>query len=175
LIQTPEWDFVKDAHIYDCLCIINEGVESFMSPTCTLGSDIPTIVGPVGGGDTADIMIKQRGSAPCWTWIKGATQWCDAKIDGTVVFERIGENEHFYGVKDIQCSQILKGEVQAPTGPLMEFKEVLSACELQDWSRRKLPKAGSPGEFKVKPPSADSLRNYEAALVSNDNTGNGSI
>ena len=171
LIQAPQWDFVKDADMYDCLCIINDGVESFMSPSCTLGKDIHTTVGPVGGGEPADKAIKEREFAPCWTWVKGKTQWCDKSIDGTVVFQRIGENERFYGVEGVQPAQILKGEVQAPSGPLMEFREVLGACEKQDWNHRKLPKAGSPGDFNVKPPSEESLREYEAKQRSNNTSG----
>ena len=137
-----------------------------MQPSCTLGTDIQTVVGPVGGGDTADNAIKMRSSSPCWTWVKGKTQWCDTKIDGTVIFEWIGENERFYGVEGVTSSQILKGEVHAPTGPLMEFKEVLGGCEKQDWSHRKLPSPGSPGEFRVKPPAAENLRDFEAAYGS---------
>ena len=167
LIQTHEWQFVEDADIYDCLCVINSNVEQFLNASCTLGQDIQTTVGPVGGGATADNAIKDRSSAPCWTWVKGKNQWCDAKIDGTVVFQRIGEKERFYGVEGIQSAQILKGQVHAPTGPLMEFTEVLKACELQDWSHRKLPSPGSPGEYKVKPPEAESLREYEATLQKN--------
>ncbi len=168
LIQAPEWDFVKDADIYDCLCIINNGVENFMSPRCTLGQDIHTTIGPVGGGETADKAIKEREFAPCWTWVKGKTEWSHQSIDGTIVFQRIGENEKFYGVDGVQPSQILKGEVHAPSGPLMEVREVLEACEKQDWNRRKLPKSGSPGDFNVKPPTAESLKEYEARQESNN-------
>lgn len=161
LIQTADWDFVPEADMYDCMCIINDDESKLMQPVCTLGTDIRTVVGPVGGGDTADKLISERSSSPCWTWVKGKTQWCDTRIDGTVVFEWIGENERFYGIDGVKSAQILKGEVHAPSGPLMEFREVLEACEKQDWSHRKLPSAGSPGEFKVKEPSAQSLKEFE--------------
>ena len=109
-------------------------------------------------------MLVNDGAGLNVTWVKGKTQWCDTKIDGTVVYEWIGENERFYGVEGVKSGQILKGEVHAPTGPLTELKEVLEAVEKQDWSHRKLPSAGSPGEFKVKAPSAENLKEFEAAF-----------
>ncbi len=80
---------------------------------CTLGGEVSAAVGPLGGGSMLDSEVIKR-QAPVWTYIKSKGLYVGVQVDGTIIVERTGENERFYGVEKIRNVQILKGEVQPP-------------------------------------------------------------
>lgn len=164
LIHTLGWGFVAGADIYDCVCVINNerGMEGFTRVRCTLGGEVSAAVGPLGGGSMVDSEIFKR-QAPVWTYTKSKGLYVGVQIDGTIIVERTGENERFYGVEKIRNKQILAGQVQPPPGSMVPLWETLQAAEghPHDQSRLPPPNVKSPGDLEVEKPRETSNKEYD--------------
>jgi lipid-binding SYLF domain-containing protein len=164
LIHTMGWGFMAGADIYDCVCVINneKGMEGFTRVRATLGGEISAAVGPLGGGTGMDSEVFKR-QAPVWTYTKSKGLYLGVQVDGTIIVERTGENERFYGVDKIRNKQILTGEVQPPTGSVVQLWETLQASEGAAHDQSKLPPASvkSPGDFEVEHPKETSQKEYD--------------
>jgi lipid-binding SYLF domain-containing protein len=164
LIHTMGWGFMAGADIYDCVCVINneKGMEGFTRVRATLGGEISASVGPLGGGSTVDSEIFKRQS-PVWTYTKSKGLYLGVQVDGTIIVERTGENERFYGVDKIRHKQILAGEVQPPTGAVVQLWETLQASEGATHDQSKLPPQNvkSPGDLEVEQPRESSQKEYD--------------
>lgn len=164
LIHTMGWGFMAGADIYDCVCVINNerGMEGFTRVRCTLGGEVSASVGPLGGGSTVDSEIFKRQS-PVWTYTKSKGLYVGVQIDGTIIVERTGENERFYGVEKLRNKQILAGEVRPPQGTLVQLWETLQAAEGHSHDQQKLPPPNqmSPGDHELEKPREESQREYD--------------
>jgi lipid-binding SYLF domain-containing protein len=158
------WGFMAGADIYDCVCVINNdrGMEGFTRVRCTLGGEVSASVGPLGGGTMVDSEVFKR-QAPVWTYTKSKGLYLGVQVDGTIIVERTGENERFYGVEKIRNKQILAGEVKAPTGTVVQLWETLQAAEGQSYDMRNLPPPNekAPGDHEVEMPRETSNKEFE--------------
>jgi lipid-binding SYLF domain-containing protein len=164
LIHTLGWGLVAGADIYDCVCVINndKGMEGFTRVRCTLGGEVSAAVGPLGGGSMLDSEVFKR-QAPVWTYTKSRGLYLGVQIDGTIIVERTGENEVFYGHKGIRNKQILAGEVVPPPVTVSQLWETLQAVEGSAYDSNKLPPAGekAPGDYELEPPQEASQKEYD--------------
>ncbi|GMG09425.1 unnamed protein product [Aspergillus oryzae] len=112
LLHTAGLGFLVGADIYDCVMVINtyEALEAFTKVRVTLGGEIGVTAGPVGVGGVLESEVHKR-RAPIWTYVKSRGFYAGVQIDGTVVIERIDENERFYGRK-ISAKEILSGQAR---------------------------------------------------------------
>ncbi|KAI9042950.1 DUF500 and UBA/TS-N domain protein [Aspergillus affinis] len=113
LLHTAGLGFLVGADIYDCVMVINtyEALEAFTKVRVTLGSEISVAAGPVGIGGVLESEVHTR-RAPIWSYVKSRGFYAGVQVDGTVVIERMDENEQFYGRK-IPVQDILKGKVSS--------------------------------------------------------------
>lgn len=158
------YGFVAGADIYDCVAVINsdKGMEGFTRVRTTLGGEVSAAVGPLGGGGRVESEMLKR-QAPVWTYTKSKGLYVGVQLNGTVIVERKGENERFYGVKGVRHQQILAGEVDPGASKgIVELKETLQAAEGVKHDERKMPKADekSPGDYEVEKPQEDSEKEY---------------
>jgi len=164
LIHTLGWGFVAGADIYDCVCVINNdrGMEGFTRVRCTLGGEVSAAVGPLGGGSMVDSEIFKR-QAPVWTYTKSKGLYVGVQVDGTIIVERTGENERFYGIEKIRNHQILAGQVQVPPGSMIQLWETLQAAEgyTHDPSKLPPPNVRCPGDEEVDHPKDTSNKEYD--------------
>jgi lipid-binding SYLF domain-containing protein len=165
LIHTLGWGFVAGADIYDCVAVINadDGMEGFATrPRFTLGGEVSAAVGPVGAGGALDSEVFRR-RAPVWSYVKSRGLYVGVQIDGTVVAERKGENERFYGVEKVAGARILAGDVTPPPGAFVTLWETLQAIEGRAHDQSKLPPPGepSPGDHVLENPRETSEREYD--------------
>jgi lipid-binding SYLF domain-containing protein len=163
VIHTLGWGFMAGADIYDCVCVINnaKGMEGFTRVRGTLGGEISAAVGPLGAGGVIDSEVFAR-QAPVWTYTKSKGLYLGVQVDGTVIVERTGVNERFYGVENIRHKQILAGEVQPPVGTVVQLWETLQAIEGHAYDTTKIPPpyVKSPGDLEVEPPKEESFVEY---------------
>lgn len=109
LLHTAGLGFLVGADIYDCVMVINtyEALEAFTKVRVTLGSEISVAAGPVGMGGVLESEVHKR-QAPVWSYVKSRGFYAGVQIDGTIVIERMDENERFYGRK-LPVKEILDG------------------------------------------------------------------
>ncbi|KAK5137865.1 hypothetical protein LTR08_006634 [Meristemomyces frigidus] len=164
LIHTVGWGIMAGADIYDCVCVINneKGMEGFTRVRCTLGGEVSAAVGPLGGGTTVDTEVFKRQSA-VWTYTKSKGLYVGVQVDGTIIVERTSENEKFYNVEKVRNKQILAGQVQPPSGSVVQLWETLQAAEGHSYDTSKLPSANqkSPGDLELENPRDGSQREYD--------------
>jgi len=164
LIHTLGWGLVAGADIYDCVVVLNEeeGMEGFKKPRFTLGGEVSAAVGPVGAGGGVDSEVFKR-KAPVWTYIKSRGLYIGMQVDGTVIAERKGENERFYGVDKVDSAQILEGKVTPPPGSFTTLQETLQAIEGRPHDQGKLPPPDlpPPGDHVLEKPKETSDREYD--------------
>ncbi|KAE8147806.1 DUF500-domain-containing protein [Aspergillus avenaceus] len=111
LLHTAGLGFLVGADIYDCVMVINtyEALEAFTKVRVTLGSEISVAAGPVGIGGVLESEVHKR-QAPIWTYVKSRGFYAGVQIDGSIVVERMDENERFYGRK-VPVKEVLSGRV----------------------------------------------------------------
>lgn len=162
LIHTLGWGLMAGADIYDCVCVINDekGMEGFTRVRCTLGGEVSAAVGPLGGGSSVESELGKRRAA-VWTYTKSKGLYVGVQVDGTIIAERTGENERFYGVEQIRNTQILSGQVRTPPGSMVQLWETLQASEGYAHNASLLPPPYSPGDVTVEPPREESHREYD--------------
>ena len=129
LLHTAGLGFLVGADIYDCVMVINtyEALEAFTKVRVTLGSEISVAAGPVGLGGVVESEVHKR-RAPIWTYVKSRGFYAGVQIDGTVVIERIDENERFYGRK-IPAKEILNGHVQTDNPSVKMLTHTIRAAQ----------------------------------------------
>ncbi|KAF2148316.1 DUF500-domain-containing protein [Myriangium duriaei CBS 260.36] len=128
-VQTMALGFLVGVDIYDCVLIINtqKALEAFTRFRTTLGGDLSVTAGPVGAGALLETEIHKR-QAPIFTYLKSRGFYAGIQIDGTVVIERVDENERFYGER-VPAQDILKGKVRHPPFECRGLIETLKAAE----------------------------------------------
>jgi lipid-binding SYLF domain-containing protein len=165
LVHTLGWGLVAGADIYDCVAVVNtdDGMEGLATrPRLTLGGDASAAVGPVGAGGSVAVDVLAR-RAPVWSYVKSRGLYVGVQVDGTVVAERRGENERFYGVEEVGGARILAGDVAPPPGAFVTLWATLQAVEGRAHDQSKLPPPGepSPGDHELESPRETSNREYD--------------
>ncbi|PIG79287.1 hypothetical protein AARAC_004263 [Aspergillus arachidicola] len=129
LLHTAGLGFLVGADIYDCVMVINtyEALEAFTKVRVTLGGEIGVTAGPVGIGGVIESEVHKR-RAPIWTYVKSRGFYAGVQIDGTVVIERIDENERFYGRK-IPAKEILTGQARTDDPSVKMLTHTIQAAQ----------------------------------------------
>ncbi|KAE8380197.1 DUF500-domain-containing protein [Aspergillus bertholletiae] len=129
LLHTAGLGFLVGADIYDCVMVINtyEALEAFTKVRVTLGSEISVAAGPVGIGGVLESEVHKR-RAPIWTYVKSRGFYAGVQIDGTVVIERIDENERFYGRK-LPAKEILDGHARTDSPSVAMLTHTVRAAQ----------------------------------------------
>ena len=145
LLHTAGLGFLVGVDIYDCVVVINsyKALEAFTKLRCTLGGEVSAVAGPVGMGGVLDTEVHKR-QAPVWTYLKSRGFYAGIQVDGTIVVERVDENEKFYGER-VPVADILAGKVRHP--PREQYKmlmDTIHAAQGDDVDESLLPAAGEP-------------------------------
>ncbi|KAB8078085.1 hypothetical protein BDV29DRAFT_20466 [Aspergillus leporis] len=129
LLHTAGLGFLVGADIYDCVMVINtyEALEAFTEVRVTLGSEISVAAGPVGVGGVLESEVHKR-QAPIWTYVKSRGFYAGVQIDGTIVIERMDENEVFYGRK-LPAKEILNGQAWTNNHSLKVLTDTIKAAQ----------------------------------------------
>ncbi|KAI1637342.1 hypothetical protein F4809DRAFT_604886 [Biscogniauxia mediterranea] len=131
LLQTPSLGFVIGVDIYDCVLVINNFtvLEAFARPKLTLGTDVSLTNGPlVRLGLLENDMAWIDLSDTAITYVKAKGQCSEVKLDGTILHERVDENERFYGMK-LGVAKILAGDINQSLPQTRPLTEMLKAAE----------------------------------------------
>ncbi|KAF7594896.1 hypothetical protein BBP40_007930 [Aspergillus hancockii] len=129
LLHTAGLGFLVGADIYDCVMVINtyEALEAFTKVRVTLGSEISVAAGPVGIGGVLESEVHKR-QAPIWTYVKSRGFYAGVQIDGTIVIERMDENEVFYGRK-VPAKEILSGRAWTNDRSVKTLTDTIRAAQ----------------------------------------------
>ena len=121
--------FLVGIDIYDCVLVINtkKALEAFTRFRCTIGGDLSVSAGPVGAGAILETELHKR-QAPIFNYMKSRGFYAGVSIDGTVIIERVDENERFYHQR-IPAHEILEGKVRHPPYECRGLLETLKAAE----------------------------------------------
>lgn len=150
LLHTAGLGFLVGIDIYDCVVVINsdQAMEAFTKVRCTLGSEISISAGPVGAGGVLDTEIHKR-QAPIYTYLKSRGFYAGVQIDGTIVIERMDENERFYGQK-LPVKDILAGKVRHPPYEVKRLMETIKAAQGDsDFDESMIPTEAPPGDYEI--------------------------
>jgi lipid-binding SYLF domain-containing protein len=151
LLHTYGLGFLVGVDIYDCVIVINsyKALEAFTKVRCTLGAEISAVAGPVGMGGVLDSEVHKR-QAPVWTYLKSRGFYAGVQIDGSIVIERVDENEIFYKER-IGVADILAGKARYP--PKEKYRmlhETIRAAQGDEVDESLLPEAGTaPGDQEI--------------------------
>ncbi len=151
LLHTYGLGFLIGVDIYDCVVVINsyKALEAFTKVRCTLGGEISAVAGPIGLGGVLESEVHKRQS-PVWTYLKSRGFYAGVQIDGTLVIERVDENETFYRER-IGVADILAGKARYP--PKEQYRmlhETIHAAQGDYVDDSLLPEAGTaPGDQEI--------------------------
>ncbi|GAM90728.1 hypothetical protein ANO11243_087730 [Dothideomycetidae sp. 11243] len=149
-VQTMALGFLVGVDIYDCVLVINTqpALEAFTRFRATLGGDLSVTAGPVGAGFLVESELHKR-QAPIFTYLKSRGFYAGLQIDGTVIIERVDENERFYGER-IPAQDILKGKVRHPPFESRGLLETLKAAEGDEsYDASMIPTDEPPSNYEV--------------------------
>jgi lipid-binding SYLF domain-containing protein len=150
LLHTDGVAFLVDADIYDCILIINtdDAMKTISQGRYTIGSGIGVTSGPVVSGDFLDSNIFGI-SAPIYSYLKSRGQCTDGQLNGTIVVERMDENERFYRRK-VTAADILSGKIhKAPSETAKLIQTIKAAQGDTDVDPSMLPIEGAPSDFDL--------------------------
>lgn len=150
LLHTAGLGFLVGVDIYDCVVVINtqKALDAFTKVRCTLGGEVSVVAGPVGAGAVLETEVHKR-QAPIFTYMKSRGFYAGVQIDGTIVIERMDENERFYGQK-LPVQDILAGKVRHPPYEVGRLMETLKAAQGDtDFDESMIPIEAPPGDFEI--------------------------
>ncbi|KAL8690980.1 MAG: hypothetical protein Q9218_003700 [Villophora microphyllina] len=153
MLHTAGLGFLMGVDIYDCVVVINtaEAMEAFTKIRCTLGGEISAVAGPVGAGAILESEVHRR-QAPVWTYLKSRGFYAGVQVDGTIIIERIDENERFYGER-IKVAEILSGKVRHPPYEIRTLMATIKAAQGDTVDENALPSAEpTPGDMELEQP-----------------------
>ncbi|MCJ1295570.1 hypothetical protein MMC34_007133 [Xylographa carneopallida] len=150
LLHTAGLGFLVGVDIYDCVVVINTeaAMKAFTKIRCTVGGEVSAVAGPVGIGGILESEIHKR-QAPVWTYLKSRGFYAGVQVDGTVIIERMDENERFYGEK-IGVQDILAGKVRHPPREIAMLMSTIKMAQGDTVDEKALPDARpTPGDLKA--------------------------
>lgn len=110
------WGTLIGCNITDYVIFLNtyEAVIAFSGVgQVSIGAGIDIAVGPIGRSGSADIILSQRGIAPCYSYAHSRGFYAGISLDGSVILSRPDVNEKFYG-KRYDPLELLSGRVERP-------------------------------------------------------------
>ena len=158
ILHTAELAFEMGVDIYDCVLVINsvQVLELFTRPKLVLGADVSLAVGPlvVAGAQDPEIKWKEI-SETVLTYVKARGKHQAVRLDGSMVTERVNENEKFY-CAGVTILDILAGNIPKNVPQMRPLFEVIKAAEgrsdydkaLMDW----LAQQPAPGDADIESP-----------------------
>ena len=156
LLNTTSIGLLIGVDIYDCVIVINnyEALKGFKMFRFTLGGEIGATAGPVGVGGILDTEVHAR-QEPVWTYIKAKGFYAGVGVDGSVILERMDENERFYYGK-YSVDEILGGKVRHPPWEIRTLLETVKAAQGDNDIDESLtlPPGQSPGDLDLLPPKS---------------------
>lgn len=156
LLHTAGIGFLAGVDIYDCVIVINnyEALKAFKLFRCTLGGEISAAAGPVGVGGVLDTEVHKR-QQPIWTYMKSRGLYAGAQVDGTIIVERVDENERFYNGR-YSVDEILAGKIRHPPFEVRPLLQTVKAAQGDsDVDENAIPSPGqTPGDMQVLPPGS---------------------
>ncbi|OMJ13770.1 SH3 domain-containing YSC84-like protein 1 [Smittium culicis] len=102
------------AEITDFVMILNtdSAVDAFShGGNLTLGASIGIAAGPVGRSAEAGGAVLD--TAPIFSYSKSKGLFAGISLEGSVIIERMGTNERFYGVQ-VRAAELLSGKINPP-------------------------------------------------------------
>ncbi|KAB8446234.1 hypothetical protein FH972_025216 [Carpinus fangiana] len=150
MLHTAGLGFLVGVDIYDCVLVLNtdKAVEAFSKWRATVGGEISAVAGPAGIGGVLDSELNKRAS-PIFAYLKSRGFYAGVQVDGTVIIERVDENERFYGQK-LPAMDILMGKVQPRERELEMLMETLKAAQGDKNVRSSLlPNEPAPADYEV--------------------------
>lgn len=150
MLHTAGLGFLVGIDIYDCVLVLNteEAVEAFTKVRCTLGGEISVVAGPVGVGGILESEVHKRQS-PIFTYMKSRGFYAGVQIDGTIVIERMDENERFYG-EELPVKDILAGKVRHPPYEVNRLMETIKAAQGDtNYDESMIPDEPPPGDYEI--------------------------
>lgn len=150
MLHTAGLGFLVGIDIYDCVLVLNtdEAVEAFTKVRCTLGGEVSVVAGPVGVGGILETEVHKRQS-PIFTYMKSRGFYAGVQIDGTIVIERMDENERFYG-EELPVKEILAGKVRHPPHELKRLMETIKAAQGDtEYDETLIPDEPPPGDYEI--------------------------
>lgn len=115
--------FEIGAEVTDFILVLNNksAVDAFSKGTnVTLGTNLTVAAGPYGRNLEADVAI--RSPAAVYTYSKSKGLFAGISLEGTVLIERKGANEKFYGQDGIRARDILAGNIYPPPEAQMIYE-----------------------------------------------------
>jgi lipid-binding SYLF domain-containing protein len=157
ILHTAEMAFEMGVDIYDCVLVINsvQTLELFTRPRLILGADASLAVGPLVADGAKDPEIKWKEiSETVLTYVKARGKHQAVQLDGSLVTERVNENEKFY-CAGVTILDILAGNIPKHVPEMRPLFEVIKAAEgrsdydkaLMDW----LAQQPAPGDAEIEP------------------------
>ncbi|KAI5367487.1 Putative ysc84 actin-binding domain-containing protein [Septoria linicola] len=150
MLHTAGLGFLVGVDIYDCVVVINtqRALDAFTKVRCTLGGEVSVVAGPVGAGALLETSVHKH-QAPVYTYLKSRGFYAGVQIDGTIVIERMDENERFYGQK-LPVAEILAGKVRHPPYEVRRLLETIKAAQGDtDVDEDLLPSEAPPGDYEL--------------------------
>lgn len=150
MLHTAGLGFLVGIDIYDCVLVLNtdEAVEAFTKVRCTLGGEVSVVAGPVGVGGILETEVHKRQS-PIFTYMKSRGFYAGVQIDGTIVIERMDENERFYG-EELPVKEILAGKVRHPPREISRLMETIKAAQGDtNYDEALIPDEPPPGDYEI--------------------------
>ncbi|PPJ52478.1 hypothetical protein CBER1_10504 [Cercospora berteroae] len=150
MLHTAGLGFLVGVDIYDCVVVINSqrALDAFTKVRCTLGGEISAVAGPFGAGGTLETSVHKH-QAPVYTYLKSRGFYAGVQIDGTIVIERMDENERFYGQK-LPVAEILAGKVRHAPYEIRRLLETIKAAQGDtDIDDGLIPTEAAPGDYEI--------------------------
>ncbi|KAM3425585.1 LAS seventeen-binding protein 3 [Cercospora zeina] len=150
MLHTAGLGFLIGVDIYDCVVVINSqrALDAFSKVRCTLGGEVAAVAGPCGAGGTLETSVHEH-QAPVYTYLKSRGFYAGVQIDGTIIIERMDENERFYGQK-LPVAEILAGKVHHPPYEIQRLLETIKAAQGDaDIDESLIPTEAAPGDCEI--------------------------
>lgn len=150
MTNTMGFGFLVGVDIYDCVLVLNtqEAVDGFTKIRCTLGGEVSVVAGPVGVGGVLETEVHKR-QAPIFTYVKSRGLYAGVQVEGTIVIERMDENERFYG-EELPVKDILAGKVRHPPYEINRLMETIKAAQGDTvYDESLIPNEPPPGDYEI--------------------------
>lgn len=138
-----------DTDALDVVLVINSGMKSLSDSVVALQKCLDIAAGPIAQGGPGSTQ------ASTWSYAKSKGERVEIDLSSLRFREAADENARFYGVEGVSGSEILSGQVKAPSGVSDHLSRTLHVMDNQSGSLSGLPKPGKcPGDRRIKAASS---------------------
>ncbi|KAK0542944.1 hypothetical protein OC846_006580 [Tilletia horrida] len=126
LLHTIGWGFLIGLDIYDVVLVLrtDKAVEAFRNAKVSVGAELSVTAGPVGNGAMVDSGVE---ASPAFSYVKSKGFYAGLQLDGNIIVNRKDENSRFYGVPDVQTTDVFSGRHPAPKAAYPLLKTIYDA------------------------------------------------